>query len=50
MNESFFCLNKMTDAPKFDRLNKDIIPPPKEGYTAKFSSTGWKYNKIVSDE
>ena len=40
----------MTDAPKFDRLNKDIEPPKKEGYTAKFTSTGWKYNKIVSDE
>ena len=50
LKPSFFCLNKMTDAPKFDRLNKDIEPPKKEGYTAKFTSTGWKYNKIVSEE
>ena len=41
----------MTDATlKFNRLDEKTEPPKKEGYTAKFTSTGWKYNKIVSDE
>ena len=51
MKPSFFCLNKMTEtAPKFNRLDEKTEPPKREGYTAKFSSTGWKYNKIVSEE
>ena len=50
LKPSFFCLNKMTDAPKFNRLDEKTEPPKREGYTAKFTSTGWKYNKIVSDE
>ena len=35
---------------KFDRLNKDVVPPVKEGYVSKFTTTGWRYIKVVSED
>ena len=35
---------------KIDRLNKDITPSPKENYDCKYTSTGWRYTKILTEE
>ena len=36
--------------PKIDRLNKDVIPDPVEGYTWNFGSQGWRKTKTITVE
>ncbi|CAL6059893.1 Hypothetical_protein [Hexamita inflata] len=35
---------------KIDRMNKDVKPPPKEGYEYKFGKNGWRAQKIITTE
>ncbi|CAL6042823.1 Hypothetical_protein [Hexamita inflata] len=35
---------------KIDRMNKDVKPPPKEGYEYKFGKNGWRAQKITTTE
>ncbi|CAL6058274.1 Hypothetical_protein [Hexamita inflata] len=31
-------------------MNKDVKPPPKEGYEYKFGKNGWRAQKIITTE
>ena len=33
-----------------DKLNKDIVPEPIEGYTWKFGKSGWRKSKVLNEE
>jgi hypothetical protein len=33
-----------------DKLNIDVKPPVREGYTAKFGKAGWRYHKNATAE